>query len=365
MEPSTSWFKTLCWGLTRVSAVNDTGGMRAAVLQGHGDIDKLQVREDMPIPQPGSSEVLIRVGASAVNNTDINTRVGWYSQSDQGGDTSWSGSPMKFPRIQGADCCGEITRVGSNVDPGRIGERVLVRTMQEPAILNGKLTPITLGSEINGAFAQYVSVRSSEAFTINSSLDDAELASFPCSYSTAEGLLQRAQVGGERVLITGASGGVGSAAVQLAAMRGATVFAVTTRTHADQVKQIGAAEIVNRDGDLLDQLGESRVDVVIDLVGGPNFASLLGILRPGGRYATAGAVAGAHVALDLRDLYLKDLTFYGCTFHPKSVFTDLISYVEQERIQPLVAARYDLSDIHAAQERFIEKDFIGKIAIVT
>jgi len=347
------------------SAVNNDTVMKAAVLLGHGGIDQLQVREDVPIPHPGSDEVLIRVGASAVNNTDINTRVGWYSQSDQGGDTSWSGSPMKFPRIQGADCCGEITSVGSSVDPERIGERVLVRTMQEPMNVDGKLASITLGSEIDGAFAQYVSVRSSEAFAINSSLDDAELASFPCSYSTAEGLLQRAQVGAERVLITGASGGVGSAAVQLAAMRGAMVIAATSSAHADHVKRIGATEIVDRAGDLLDQLGESCVDVVIDLVGGPNFASLLRILRPGGRYATAGAVAGAHVALDLRDLYLKDLTFYGCTFHPKSVFTDLISYVEQERIKPLVAARYDLTDIHAAQERFIKKDFIGKIAIVT
>jgi NADPH:quinone reductase-like Zn-dependent oxidoreductase len=148
-------------------------------------------------------------------------------------------------------------------------------------------------------------------------------------------------------------------------MRGASVVAGTTDTHADHVKQIGAAETVDRTSDLIDQLGESSIDVVIDLVGGPHFESLLRVLRPGGRYATAGAVAGANVALDLRDLYLKDLTFYGCTFHPKSVFVDLLSYIEQDRIQPLVAARYDLTDIHEAQRRFSAKDFIGKIAIVT
>jgi len=100
---------------------------------------------------------------------------------------------MKFPRIQGADCCGQITRVGSAIDPARIGERVLVRTMQE----------ITLGSEIDGAFAEYLCVRGSEAFVIDSPLADAELASFPCPYSTAEGLLQRAQVGAERRLSPG------------------------------------------------------------------------------------------------------------------------------------------------------------------
>ena len=339
--------------------------MRASVLMGHGDIDQLQVREDMPIPRPEREEVLIRVGASAVNNTDINTRVGWYSQSRSEADAAWSGNPMKFPRIQGADCCGQITSVGSAIDPARIGERVLVRTMQEPVNVDGDLIPITLGSEIEGAFAEYLSVRASEAFVIDSPLDDAELASFPCSYSTAEGLLQRARVGAERVLITGASGGVGSAAVQLAAMRGASVVAGTTGAHVDDVRGIGAGESVDRAGDLVDQLGESSIDVVIDLVGGPHFESLIRVLRPGGRYATAGAVAGPHVALDLRDLYLKDLTFYGCTFHPKSVFTDLVSYIEQDRIQPLVAARYDLTDIHEAQRRFSEKDFIGKIAIVT
>ena len=344
--------------------MNNVNAMRAAVLMGHGDLDQLHVREGMPIPRPGSGEVLIRVGASAVNNTDINTRVGWYSQSRSQADAAWSGNPMKFPRIQGADCCGQITSVGSAIDPARIGERVLVRTMQEPINVDGNLSPITLGSEIDGAFAEYLSVRGSEAFVIDSSLDDAELASFPCAYSTAEGLLQRAQVSAERVLITGASGGVGSAAVQLAAMRGASVVAGTTGAHADEVKRIGAEETVDRAGDLVDQLGESSIDVVIDLVGGPHFESLLRVLRPGGRYAIAGAVAGAHVALDLRNLYLKDLTFYGCTFHPRSVFTDLGSYIEQDRIQSLVAARYDLTDIHEAQQRFSKKDFIGKLAIV-
>lgn len=346
------------------TTVNSANLMRAAVLTGHGGIEQLHVRDDVPIPRPSREEVLIRVGASAVNNTDINTRVGWYSQSRGEADTAWSGSPMKFPRIQGADCCGRITNVGSAIDPARIGERVLVRTMQEPIGVDGNLVPVTLGSEIDGAFAEYLKVRGSEAFVVDSPLDDAELASFPCSYSTAEGLLQRAQVGAERVLITGASGGVGSAAVQLAALRGAWVVAGTTPTHADDIRRIGAAETVDRTRDLVEQLGESSIDVVIDLVGGPHFASLFRVLRPGGRCATSGAVAGPNVALDLRDLYLKDLTFFGCTFHPMSVFADLITYIERGQLKPLVADRYYLTDIHEAQRRFMEKDFTGKIAIV-
>jgi NADPH:quinone reductase-like Zn-dependent oxidoreductase len=194
-------------------------------------------------------------------------------------------------------------------------------------------------------------------------LIDAELATFPCAYSTAEGLLQRAGVTNEDVLITGASGGVGSALVQLAVMRGARVTAVANSGHHETLTRIGAHTVVARGTDMIDAPGESSMDVVIDVVGGPAFPSLLRVLKPRGRYATSGAVAGANVDLDLRDLYLKDLTLIGCTFHPRSVFEDLIGYIESGRVTPLLAAEYQLGDIVAAQERFMRKDFVGKIAI--
>lgn len=308
--------------------------------------------------------MLIEVGASAVNNTDINTRVGWYTQDATDGETSWSGAAMHFPRIQGADCCGRIVAVGAAVDPSRIGQRVLVRTMQAPVISGQGAIDITLGSEIDGGFAQFVSVRSSEAFVVTSGLTDVELASFPCSYSTAEGLLQRSGAGVERVLITGASGGVGSALVQLAAMRGAQVIAVASPRHHEAIRALGAHLTVDRTCDLVAELGDNSIDLVVDVVGGSGFPKLLKVLRPFGRYATSGAVAGANVNLDLRDVYLKDLTLFGCTFHPRDVFTDLISYIENGQIRPLVAAEYKLADIHAAQERFAAKDFVGKIGII-
>ena len=120
-----------------------------------------------------------------------------------------------------------------------------------------------------------------------------------------------------------------------------------------------------RDASVLEEVGDSTIDVVIDVVGGDSFAELLKILTPRGRYATAGAVAGPDVALDLRDLYLKDLTLFGCTFHPRSVFADLVGYIEAGGIAPIVADEYDLADIQDAQERFLSKDFFGKIAIVS
>lgn len=337
--------------------------MQAVQLRDHGGTEQLAVRDDVPIPQVQPGDVLIRVGASSVNNTDINTRTGWYTRTEDGDRTSWSGAGIAFPRIQGADCCGRIVAVGSAVEPARIGERVLVRTMQDPIMVNGTSIPVTLGSEIDGGFAQFVAVRSSEAFAINSPLTDVELASFPCAYSTAEGLLQRAGVGRERVLITGASGGVGSALVQLAAMRGASIVALTSTPKIDAVRSLGAETVVDRHANVIDELGESSVDVVIDVVGGSCFPDLLQILRPRGRYATAGAVADAVVSLDLRDLYLKDLTLFGCTFHTRSVFADLVDYIEAGDLKPLVAATYPLEEIRAAQERFISHDFLGKIGV--
>ena len=239
--------------------------MTGVQLVGHGGFDQLILRHDIPVPHPQADEVLIRVGASSVNNTDINTRTGWYSHDADAAHTSWSGQPMSFPRIQGADCCGRIVAAGSAVDPSRLGERVLVRTMQDPVTIDSKEIPVTLGTEIDGAFAEYLVVRSSEALRIESPLTDSELATFPCAYSTAEGLLQRAGVSAERVLITGASGGVGSALVQLAAMRGADVTAVASPTNHQALRDLGAHLLVARDASLLEEVGESTIDVVIDV----------------------------------------------------------------------------------------------------
>jgi NADPH:quinone reductase-like Zn-dependent oxidoreductase len=338
--------------------------MTAVELLGHGGPDLLRIRDNIPIPELRADQVLIKVGASSVNNTDINTRTGWYTRESSAGDTSWSGQGLQFPRIQGADCCGRIIAVGAAVDASRIGERVLVRTMQAPEKLDGHLTPITLGSEIDGAFAQFIAVRASEAFVVNSLMTDVELATFPCAYSTAEGLLTRAHVGAERIVVTGASGGVGSAVIQLAVLRGTQVIALASERHHDALLALGAEQVLDRNVDIVSALGESSVDAVIDVVGGSRFPDLLRVLRPQGRYATSGAVAGAEVRLDLRDLYLKDLTLLGCTFHPPEVFNALIANLETGRLRPLVADVYSLSDIHEAQERFAAKDFVGKIALV-
>ena len=339
--------------------------MRGLWLIGHGDMDKLDIRQDIPVPVPGPQDVLIRVAAAGVNNTDINTRVAWYSKKEGASeDASWSGQPLKFPRIQGADVCGHIIAVGREINSDRIGERVLI----EPCIreANGKILeqPWYFGSECDGGFAEYSVVAARHAYKIDSELSDIELASFPCSYSTAENLLTRADVRpGERVLVTGASGGVGSAAVQLAKARGAFVWAATSPAKSDALHALGADETISREANLIEVPGSNSVDVVIDLVAGDKWPQYLEVLRPGGRYAVAGAIAGPLVELDVRTLYLKDLSLFGCTVLEPEVFNNLINRIEQGTIKPVVARSFALEEVRDAQTLFLKKQHVGKIVL--
>jgi NADPH:quinone reductase-like Zn-dependent oxidoreductase len=348
--------------------------MTAVLTTGHGGYDMLQYRDDIPRPEPQAGEVLIRIGAAGVNNTDINTRIGWYSKSVSGGtaeveandadDASWSGEPLRFPLIQGTDVCGRIVAVGAGVNPERMGERVIVATMQ-PKPDGGMFDTITMGSECRGGFAQYVAVRASEAYVVTSGLTDVELASFPCAYSTAENMLHRAAVkSGETLLVTGASGGVGSAAVQLAKRRGAYVIAQVGGQKASEVLALGASRTVGRHSDLVGEIGAEKVDVVLDVVGGRQWPQLLPILRRGGRYVVSGAIAGPMVELDLRTLYLRDLTFLGSTAQHPDVFRNLVGYIERGEIKPLVAQTFPLKDIALAQQAFEAKTHVGKIVLV-
>ncbi|MFI7067970.1 alcohol dehydrogenase family protein [Kribbella sp. NPDC050124] len=337
--------------------------MSAVLLTGHGGLEKLEYRSGVPVPRPRAGEVLIEVAAAAINNTDINTRIGWYAKT-AGEDSSWSGIPLEFPRIQGADVCGRIVAVGNQVPQDRIGERVLVRNMLRSYVDYRPFECWTFGSECDGGFAQYAVAPARETYAVESDWTDAELAAIPCAYSTAENMLHRASVAAERVLVTGASGGVGLAAVQLAKRRGATVIAVCSADKATEVRKHGADQIVERGRDLAEVLGTESVDVVVDLVGGPQWPQLLEVLRRGGRYTIAGAIGGPIAEIDLRTLYLKDLTLFGCTFQTDEVFENLIRYVEHDEIRPVIAGTYPLAEIVRAQDAFLTKQHVGKLVLV-
>jgi NADPH:quinone reductase-like Zn-dependent oxidoreductase len=339
--------------------------MKGIHLTGHGGLDKLVFRDDIPVPTPGPRDVLLKVSAAGINNTDLNTRIGWYSKSNEdSSDASWSGNAIQFPRIQGADVCGKVVAVGGQVDTDLLNERVLV----EPCILEaGGQTldqPWYFGSECDGGFAEYTVVAARHVYKVKSNFSAIELASFPCSYSTAENLLTRANViANEVVVVTGASGGVGSAVIQLSRARGARVFAITTPSKAAEILRLGAERTLARDTNLVHELGRNSVDVVIDLVAGKQWPDLLEVLKPFGRYAAAGAIAGPLVELDVRTLYLKDLSLFGCTVLSKEVFPNLVKRIEEGDVTPVVANTFSLRQVAEAQKQFEAKQHVGKLVI--
>ena len=135
-----------------------------------------------------------------------------------------------------------------------------------------------------------------------------------------------------------------------------------SRTNHKQL--LGADRVIDRDSDLVEVLVRDSIDVVVDLVAGPQWPQLLDVLKRGGRYVTAGAIAGPIVELDVRTLYLKDLSFFGCTYQDKGLLENVIRYIESGDIQPVVSGSYPLKDIVEAQQDFISKKHTGKLVLV-
>lgn len=339
--------------------------MRAMQLMGFGDVDQLQLAE-IPRPEPTKGEVLIQVGACGLNNTDLNLRRGWYSQGDDTSQTGWQSTPPAFPIIQGADVVGQIVAVGPGVPANRIGERVIVNPTLYKADPENPMTIDFIGSERPGGFAEYVCIPATNAHDITSDLTDAELATFPTAYLTAWHMLKRAQVvTDETVLVTGASGGVGSALVQLAQTLGAHAIAIVGRGKEHAARDLGAMAVIPRDTpDLEAALADYAIDVVADVVGGKGIATFMNIINPGGRIVTAGAIAGPLVEIDLRTLYLRHLMLIGSTLGTASDFAELVSTIESGKVKPLLAMTYPLAELREAQTAFDAKQYFGKIAIV-
>ena len=357
--------------------------MRAIVLTGHGDLDKLEYHTDWPTPQPGPDQVLVKVRACGLNNTDVNTRSGWYAKSVTEGTTGdayssvddddeggWDGG-IHFPRIQGGDVAGSVVAVGENANADLVGKRCLVDTItrdwDDP--LNYYKTDY-LGSAMDGGFAEYMVIDHRNIHPIDTNWSDEELVTIAIAYSTAENMLVRAGVNeNDTVLIPGASGGVGSALIQLAKRRGAKTIAMASEAKHAEVGKLEPTALLPRQPENLkaaikEAIGKDTVSVVADIVGGPQFPALLDVLERGGRYTCSGAIAGPIVDLDLRTMYLNDLTFFGNTIFQPNVFPNLVKYIEAHEIQPMLAASYPLAEFHTAQQVFIDKKHTGNIVVV-
>ena len=348
--------------------------MAAFVLTGHGNIDKLVYHADWPVPKISDTEVLIKVHACGLNNTDVNTRTAWYSKgvgdSTTGSaidgaddaDAGWGGTSIQFPRIQGADVVGTVVMVGKMADQSLIGKRVMLDTwLRDWDAPNKKVGVGYYGSECDGGFAEYTKIDHRHVHPVKSELSHAELATFATSWMTAEGMLDRANVSeDDTVLITGASGGVGSALIALAKLRGAKTIAMTSSSKKSAIKALGPTQILIRGKDKLDTV---KVSVIADVVAGDIFLDLINALERGGRYVASGAIAGPLTTLDIRTLYLHDLTLMGSTVVPAGTFDKLIGYINDDKISPLLAKTFPLKDLRIAQQAFIDKSHIGNIVV--
>ena len=360
--------------------------MAAMLLTGHGDIDRLVHDPHVPTPRPAAGEVLVRVTATAKNNTDRKAREGLYPTKDKGEVTSFAmgGSPtLTFPRIQGADVAGRVVAVGEGVPDSRIGERGLLDFNLYPDERRDlNLIPDYYGHGADGGFAEYVAVPADQFHHVpNPELADAELAAMGmCSYQTAYHMMTSARVAaGERVLVTGASGGVGTALIQLCRIVGAIPYAVSQLDKADALRSLGAEAVIDR-GDLpsfvdrvLEATGGAPIDAVMDLVGGEMtdrfIDTMIQDMKARSSYprlSIAGASGGNISEILWTRIYLYQVQIFGVSHGTREEAEQLIAWIRDGRLKPVLHAAFKLSELHEAERYFVNRGshYLGKIVIV-
>lgn len=370
-----------CWGMAEVIPAT----MQAAVLTGHGGPEMIEIRDDWPVPIPGAGEVLVRITATAKNNTDRKVREGLYDTSGQGAVASFSmaGNTLTFPRIQGADVVGRIAAVGPGVDPVRIGERGLLDFNIYPdARRDLNLAPDYYGHGADGGFAEYGVFPADQFHHIpNPDLGDAELATLGmCSWQTALHMLTSSKVGaGENILVTGASGGVGTALIQLCRLLGAVPHAIASPGKDEILKSLGAETVIHRQAGaslteaIRDKTGGCVIDAVMDLVGGRMTVPLLQCMctdmrarATPPRMSIAGASNGNLSEIPWTLIYLNQIRICGVSHGTRAEAERLVSWIREGQLRPVLAGTVPLSRLREAEAIFADRtsDFVGKMVIV-
>ncbi|WP_275288263.1 zinc-binding dehydrogenase [Halomonas elongata] len=360
--------------------------MSAMLLTGHGDIDKLVYHRDVATPSPATGEVLVKVTATAKNNTDRKAREGLYPTKDKGEVASFAmgGSPtLTFPRIQGADIVGQVVAVGDGVDASRLGERGLLDfNLYADGRRNINLTPDYYGHGADGGYAEYVAVPSDQFHHVpNPELSDAELAAMGmCSYQTAYHMMTSAGIkAGERVLVTGASGGVGTALIQLCRIVGAVPYALSQRDKAQPLLDLGAEAVLDRSdmSDFTEQVkavtGGAPIDAVMDLVGGEMTDRFIDTMifdmkarASYPRLSIAGASGGNVSEIMWTRIYLYQVQIFGVSHGTREEAEQLVAWIRDGQLKPVLHAAFKLSELHDAERYFVNRgsNYLGKIVIV-
>ena len=335
--------------------------MKALVLREHGGMEKLALEADFPDPAPGPGDVLLKVKAASLNYHDVFTRRGM------------PGIKVPLPAIMGLDVAGEILALGPGVEGWRPGERVLVDPINR---VEGGL----MGETVHGGLAELCRARAHQLIRIPEGVSYVDAAALPCAYGTARRMMvANGQVSaGEKVLILGASGGVGVCCVQLAKLVGAVVIACAgTDAKAARLKELGADHTINYvERDFVKEVqalygkparrgagSGNGVDVVVNYTGGETWTRSFRVLRVGGRVLTCGATAGYDPPEDIRFIWTFELEIKGSNGWAREDVTALLGLVNEGWLKVVVDATFALEDAREALRRIEEREVFGKLVV--
>jgi NADPH:quinone reductase-like Zn-dependent oxidoreductase len=340
--------------------------MKAAIFHANGGPEVVRI-EQVPTPRPGPGELLLQVKAAGLNHLDL-----WVRR----------GLPIEttMPHIGGSDVAGVVASVGDGVDEGRVGERVVLN----PSLWCGRCRECQAGQEsmceryriigehTDGGFAEYLAVPADHVYRLPDEISFEQAAALPVAYMTAwRALAARARLReGEDVLVIGASGGTALAAVQIALMMGARVFALTSGAeNVRRLRELGAAFVYDRSSEdwsaaVHRDTGKRGVDVVVENVGAATWTGSVRALTRGGRLVTYGATSGPKVEIDIRVLFWKQLEIIGTTMASRVEFEAMLEAACSGRLRPIIDSVMPLSEARAAHERLEAGGQFGKIILV-
>jgi alcohol dehydrogenase len=324
--------------------------MRAVVFYEHGPPDVLRYVDDWPEPELGPGQALVAVKAVALNHLDIFVRRGM------------PGLKVDLPRISGGDIAGVVLDVGPGVDPAWVGRRALV----DPHVPEG-----ALGEHTQGGLCERISVPGRNLIPIPDGVSFEEAAALPIAYGTAwRMLVRRGRIAvGEHVLVLGASGGVGTACVQIGAMAGCVVYAAASSDEKlERLRRLGATHLINVSREDFSAAvwrltGKRGVDVVVDYSGKDTWPGSVRALARDGRILTCGATSGFEAVTDLRYVWTREQTIVGCNGWDRDGLETLLDLVRERKITPVIDRIVPLSEARAAEEAIERREIFGKVIL--
>lgn len=327
--------------------------MKVAAIQAHGDIDQIKY-DDWPDPEAGPGEALIRVRACGLNYLDLFVLKGM------------PGLPVEMPRVSGGDIAGDVAALGEGVGGVEIGQRVLV----DPAL--GRFPSHAIGENTNGGLCELIAVPAENLIPLSDNISYEDAASLPIAYGTAwRMMVTRGKVGPyEKVLILGASGGVGTACVQIGRMVGATVYAAAgSDEKLERLKELGADYGINYTKDDLSRTawalsGKKGMDVIVNFTGGDTWAPSIRTLAIHGRMLTCGATAGFDPPTDIRYIWRREVTIIGSDCWLRSDLETLLDLVQRKNIKPVIHKVFPLSETREAFRTIQDREVFGKVIVI-